>query len=330
MQIVFLNSFEKPLDDGRLESAQLSICEQQGIWSVMWSVSSEPEEAWYEGSSWEEMLDAFRHGIAIRMGQGFAPLIDGMLDERQTGKGGYISRLQCYGELHADSALYEALKDWRRVKASQDKKSAYLVATNRTLLMISAFVPKTPEELVQIPGWGPGKSASYSAEVLDISAGFPQPQPFPLDWVQQSLDTKTYVQWLYKQKETKYKNRLDRQQSCRLILEGVQSGKMLEQLQADTGLPRRELMERIEQLDQEGYDLEPLIARELEGVPSEELLRIREALKEEGDKYLKPILQKVYGSEPAPGLKIELIYDRLRLVRMYNRKENAGGTMEAM
>ncbi|OXM17153.1 HRDC domain-containing protein [Paenibacillus herberti] len=334
MQIVFLNSFEKPLGDGRLDDAQLTICEQQGMWSVVWNGSqhgsAESADLWYEGSSWEEMMNAFRHGVAVRMGEGFTPLIDGMLDERPVGNGGFVSLLQCYGELHGDTALYESLRDWRRVQASSDKKSAFLVATNRTLMMISAFVPQTAEELSQIPGWGPSKSASYSAEVLAITLGFLQPRAFPLDWVQESLDPKAYIQWLYKQKENKYKNRLDRQQSSRMILEGIQSEKTLEQLQADTGLARRELMERIEQLDQEGYDLEPLIARELEGVPQEELLRIREVMRNDGDKYLKPILQKVYGTEPVAGLKVELIYDRLRLVRMRSRREGTSDNQEAM
>ncbi|MGN7457383.1 HRDC domain-containing protein [Paenibacillus pasadenensis] len=329
MQIVFLNSFEKPLGDGRLDTAQLTICEQQGTWSVIWNGSrhgsSETTDLWYEGASWEEMMNAFRHGVAVRMGEGFSPLVDGMLDERPSARGGTVSLLQCYGELHADAALYEELRDWRRLRATSDRKSAYLVATNRTLLMIAAFVPRTEEELAAIPGWGPGKGASYSAEVLALTEKAAQPRPFPLDWVEEALDSKAYVQWLYKQKEHKYKSRLDRQQSSRLILEGIRADKSLEELQADTGLPRRELMERLEQLDQEGYDLEPLIARELEGVPSEELARIRQALAQEGDKYLKPILHKVYGAEPAPGMKIELVYDRLRLVRMRCKRENAAG-----
>ncbi|ASS68952.1 MULTISPECIES: HRDC domain-containing protein [unclassified Paenibacillus] len=336
MQIVFLNSFEKPLGDGRIDNAQLSICEQQGTWSVVWNGarhgSAEPSSVWYEGSSWEEMITAFRHGVAVRMGEGFTPLIDGMLDERPAGKGGIISMQQCYGELHADHELFEALRDWRRIKASSEKKSAYLVATNRTLLMISSFVPHTLEELAQIPGWGPGKSREYGKEVLELTGARAQARAFPLSWVSEALEPKAYIQWLYKQKETKFKNKMDRQQCGRLILEGINQERTLEQLLADTGLQRRELMERIEQLEQEGYDLEPLIAKELEGISQEEQQRIWEALKEEGDKYLKPILQKVYGAEPAPSAKVDLIYDRLRLVRMRFRRSAAGGggSLEAM
>ena len=329
MQVVFLNSFEKPLGDGRLDSAQLSICEQQGTWSVVWNASkhggAEPTSVWYEGSSWEEMLTAFRHGVAVRMGEGYSPLIDGMLEERPAGKGGFISMLQCYGELNSDSGLYEALRDWRRIKSSAEKKSAYLVATNRTLMMISAYVPRTLEELSQVPGWGPGKSKDYGMEVLEIAAAYEQPRSFPLDWVAEALEPTVFIQWLYKQKETKYKNRMDRQQASRLILEGARQERTLEQLQAETGLQRRELMERLEQLEMDGYDLEPLIARELEGTPIEEQLKIWEAMQEEGDKYLKPILQRVYGAEPSPNVKIDQIYDRLRLMRMRFRRSGGAG-----
>ncbi|WP_141504045.1 HRDC domain-containing protein [Paenibacillus luteus] len=325
MQIVFLNTFEKPGDNHQTESAQLTISESGGLWTVLWVEGEEgiaDAQTWFEGTSWEEMMIAFRHGIARFMVEGYVPVIDGMLDDRRASAGSFVSMLQCYGELHASPELFQALREWRRAKAAGEKRSAYLVATNRILWMISAFVPKTEEELKQIPGWGTAKLASYGQEVLAITTHAERTDDFPLQWVEQKLDSQAYTQWLYKQKETKFKAQMDRQVAKKLILTTVQQGGTLEQLGTELELSRRELMDRIEQLEQEGYDFEPLITRELGEVPEEEQQLVWEALAEVGDKYLKPVLQQVYGtSEPSQLNKpVDVLYERLRLIRLRFRR----------
>ncbi|WP_028611916.1 HRDC domain-containing protein [Paenibacillus harenae] len=328
MQIVFLNTFEKPEEGNRLSSAQLSICERQGQWAVLWMESEEGAESpqtWFEGTSWEEMLTAFRHGVAKVMGEGYAPIIDGMLDDRRTGTGNFQSMLQCYGELHANSELFQLLREWRRHKAVSEKRSAYLIATNRMLWMISAFVPQTAEELVQIPGWGTAKHASYGQELLEITAGAGRTTGFPLQWVEEKLDPAAYTGWLFKQKETRYKAQMDRQQAKRRILSAVQQGGTLELLESELTLSRRELLDRIEQLEQEGYDFESLIAKELTEVPEDEQQLVWDALSLVGDKYLKPVLQQVYGSTDSSelGKPVDMLYERLRLIRLRFRRSQS-------
>ncbi|WP_053374692.1 HRDC domain-containing protein [Paenibacillus sp. FJAT-27812] len=325
MQIVFMNTFEKPSDDHQVVSAQLSICERQGEWAVLWvegEASSGNPQTWFEGISWEEMMVSFRHGIAKVMGEGFVPIIDGMLDDRRTTPGSLGMMLQCYGELHASEELFGALREWRRTKAAAEKRSAYLIATNRILWMISAFVPKTAEELAQIPGWGSTKHASYGLEVLEITAQANRETEFPLQWVVDKLDSAAYTQWLYKQKKTKYKAQMDRHAAKKHILTTVQEGGSLEQLGAELALSRRELMDRIEQLELEGYNVDPLIARELIDVPEDEQQLVWAALIDVGDKYLKPVLQQVYGSSDASQLNkpVDVLYERLRLIRLRYRR----------
>jgi len=325
MQIVFLNTFEKLGEGQRIDSAQLSICENQGIWAVLWIELNEESEdpiTWFEGTSWEEMIVSFRHGIARVMGEGYAPIIDGMLDDRRSTTGSFVTMLQCYGELHANQELFQQLREWRRTKAIAEKRSAYLVATNRMLWMISAFVPKTAEELAQIPGWGSAKHASYGLEVLEITSEANRETEFPLQWVSDKLDSIAYTQWLYKQKETKYKSQMDRQQAKKHILTAVQQGGSLEQLGVELELSRRELMDRIEQLEQEGYDMESLITRELVEMPDDEQQLVWDALSLVGDKYLKPVLQQVYGTLEASQLNkpVDVLYERLRLIRLRFRR----------
>lgn len=326
MQLVFMNTLERQTEEGRVVSAQVSIGESKGQWSVVWT---EPEggsvrtQVWYEGTSWEEMMSTFRHGIAVKLGEGFEPVLDGMLDDRKAAAGSYVSMLQCYGELHCREDLFQALKEWRRAKAASERKAAYTIARNNLLMMISAFVPQTEEELRAIPGWGDAKTAAYAADVLAITRGYERRTAFPLTWVPDVLDPKAYAKWFFKQKELKYKAELERHRTTRSILKGVQEGLGLDELSEMLELDRRTLVERIERLDREGYDMGPLLEREISRLPEEEQRRIHEAIRAVGDKYLKPILQQAYSEAELEGKPLEGIYEKLRLMRMRLRKGQA-------
>lgn len=328
MQIVFLNTFERTEADQSVSTAQLSICERQGIWAVLWMEGEregDSPDTWFEGTSWEEMMIAFRHGVAQKMGEGYTPIIDGMLDDRRSSAGSFVSILQCYGELHANQELFQALREWRRAKAIKEKKSAYLIATNRMLWMISAFVPHTGEELSQIPGWGGAKNAAYGEEVLAVTGSFTRQTSFPLQWVSDKLDPAAYTAWLFKQKESKYKTQMDRHAAKKQILLAAQQGGSLGQLEEKLELSRRELLDRIEQLEQEGYDLDSLILRELAEMPDEEQQLVWDALSNVGDRYLKPVLQQVYGTSDAAelGKPVDGLYEKLRLIRLRFRRTSA-------
>lgn len=328
MQIVFMNTFEKHAGAEGIGTARLFIGEDQGRWSVEWreeEAEGEASSVWFEGTSWEEMIMALRHGVAKVMGAGYMPVIDGMLESPRQSLGGGLTTLHCYGELFADQDLFQSLREWRRKAAAAEKKSAYLVATNRMLWMISAFVPHTEEELVQIPGWGKVKHAAYGADVLAITAAATRSTSFPLDWVEDRLDPDVYAAWQYKQKETKYKLQMDRQQEKKKIWNVLQQGGQLGRLEEELSLSRRELLIRIENLEAEGYDVEPFIERELSEVPEAEQQLIWEAMAAMGDRYLKPVLEQVYGQpeDGKSGRQIEQLYERLRLMRIRYRRQSA-------
>ena len=326
MQVVFLNTFEKNGQNGYTEQAQLSICEQDGVWSVIWTEASgkksNKQAVWFEGGSWEEMMAAFRHGTAVQMGEGYLPIIRDLLDDRRSndGTGSMHSMIQCYGEMNANSEIFEVLREWRRSVAIAEKKSAYIVATNRMLWMISAYMPQQVEELLQIPGWGETKQTMYGEDVLQIMQAYDRSTSFPLDWVEGKLDPKVYTKWLFKLKENKYKAQMDKHLEKRQLLSAISEGSSLDELQTRMELPRRDLMERIEKLEMDGYDLEPLIERELTKMPEAEQQLIWDALQSEGDRYLKPVLFKVYGEEAIQGKPLDLLYDRLRLIRLRYRR----------
>ncbi|WP_127532626.1 HRDC domain-containing protein [Paenibacillus kobensis] len=321
MQVVFMNTFDRIDGERTVVGAQVSICEHEGAWIVLWTEASEDADTWYEGASWEEMLASFRHGIAIKMGAGFMPIIDGMLEERKTQPGGIVTMLQCYGELNTNADLFEELREWRKKTASQLCKSAYLIATNRLLTMISAFKPHNANELAQIPGWGETKMKEYAEQVLEITSRHTRDTSFPLDWVTKSLDPKTYMQWSYKQKEQKYRNQMDRHQEKKQILQAIADGRTLTELQAELEMTRRNLIERIEQLETDGYNMDAIVLNELAEMPEEEKQSVLQAFDIVGDKYLKPVLQHVYGTEVPPDKPMDLLYDRLRFLRLSYRRD---------
>ncbi|WP_027087801.1 HRDC domain-containing protein [Cohnella panacarvi] len=328
MNVVFLNQFERvAIQGGQEERAHVFIGEQQGIWNAGWrsadaSETSE-EDVWYEGMSWEELLAAFRHGVAGKMKQGFRPLIDGMLEETPfwERRPALPQLLQCYADMQEAGETVDKLRQWRRAKASAEKKSAYLIATNRELQMLAVFLPRTIEELLEIPGFGKAKADKYGNELIDELKDEERQRKFPLaGWVPEAVSAEQLSVWLFGLKEEKHGKALAAVREKRALLYGIRDGRTLEQLESALNCPRRALVERIEKLDEEGYDVLSVVNQELSGLSEEEVRQIESALGELGDKYLKPLLRKVYGDVRTNEQETERQYVKLRMARIRFRR----------
>ena len=59
---------------------------------------------------------------------------------------------------------------------------------------------------------------------------------------------------------------------------------------------------------------------ELSELPPEESVRIEAALGELGDRYLKPLLRKVYGEAGNDDKDAEKLYEKLRMARIRYRR----------
>lgn len=331
MQIVFMNQMSKTDEQGHSSFAQVWIGEEEGVWSLGWR-DIDPEggaadDDWYEGGSWNELLCVYRHHLARKLAEGYRPIIEGIFNESGEigGRNLHVQKLQCYSELYGSEELYTELCAWRRRKAASGRKAPYFIASNRVLRLISAFVPQTEEELLQLPGIGPAKASEHGAEWLEITAKVERATTFPLDWVYDRLPEDVFVSWLYKQKEEKYKQELERYRIRRSMLLGIAEGATLEQLEERTSLSRRDLIEQLEGLEKEGYDTEQLVQAELGTVPDAEQAAVWKAFEELGDTFLKPVLQRVYGQEKG-GEEVggtEKLYERLRLIRIRFRREES-------
>ncbi|MFD1773270.1 HRDC domain-containing protein [Paenibacillus rhizophilus] len=330
MQIVFMNRLSKNSGDSTGGFAQLWIGEEEGEWRLGWRDFGEIPESvdslWYEGSSWNEMLGVYRHELAVKMGEGYRPLIDGVFHEEEalTGRNQEQLKLQYYSEQNVNESIYEELCGWRRKKASSERKAPYLLASNRLLRLLSSFLPHTEEELLQIPGVGEAKASQYGPEILAITSAAERSHSFPLSWVGGEVDEESFTSWLYKQKEIKYKKQLERLRLRRLLLQGIADGCGIEELKERSASSRREILEAVEELEKDGYIVDSLIDRELESMPSVEQEAVWSAYREIGDMLLKPVLHKVYGEDIASAGSLDLHYERLRLIRLRFRRESEG------
>ncbi|MFC5402782.1 HRDC domain-containing protein [Cohnella soli] len=326
MQVVFMNQFEKVVGQAE-ERSHVFIGETQGLWSAGWRTLNEGvssvDELWYEGMSWEELLASFRHGVASKMKDGFRPLLDGMLEETPfwERRPAHHQLLQCYADNQDEEAMASALRTWRRAKSVEEKRSAYLIATNRELQLLAVFKPHTLEELGQLPGFGKVKMERYGQELIDMLKDMPRERGFPLDaWVAEAVSDEMLNYWLFQMKEEKYGKSLAAVKEKRSLLQGIRDGRTLEQLESALNCPRRKLVERIERLDEEGYDVMAIVERELTELPPEEALQIESALGQIGDRYLKPLLKEVYGESATDANETEKRYEKLRMARIRYRR----------
>lgn len=329
MEIVFLNKLSQTEEADGLGAAQVWIGEEEGVWSVGWRTTEgdgEKDSVWYEGRSWQEMLSIYRYQLALKLSEGYRPLIDGVFHEREEGgsRGLFVQKLYCYSDLHPRDDVYTELTVWRRRRAAAEHRAPYMIASNRLLKLISVFLPRNEAELLELPGMGESKVRAYGAELLAITCKGEQYRPFPLHWVMEELDAQDFINWSYRQKEQKYKLELDRFNQRQAILKGAAEGLGLEDISRQAELSRREVIEMLEVLEREGYDVDNVIRSELSGATEQEQEAIREAYQELGDRFLKPVMQRVYGDPNHGDMKLDEIYERLRLVRICYRRDEGG------
>ncbi|HZG55199.1 HRDC domain-containing protein [Paenibacillus sp.] len=328
MNWVFMNSLQKRTEDDRVVQAQVTIGEDAGVWHVYWNEPGPDgdgvETCWFEGAGWNDMLTAFRGRLLEKMSEGYAPLLDNVTGDVQStnGRTEWIQKLQYYGDAFKNEGVYEALREWRRKQAGKEGKAPYMIGTNRLFGMLAAFLPRTEDELLQIPGFGPFKAKLYGKELLAITGAAPRETTFPLDWVADRIDYAQYKLWLHQQQEAFQEREKQRKAQRNAVLEAALNGTDLETLKTKSQLPRREALALLEELEKEGYDVEPVIAVETKELPAEEQARVMALFAQTGDRYLKPILQKL-NEEAAlwKDTQADRAYEWLRLLRIRFRRQ---------
>ena len=75
-------------------------------------------------------------------------------------------------ERTAEDGLVTLLTRWRRSKAAEMDKPAFIVLTQKALMGIATLMPRTEKELLTVPGIGKVKAGMYGKEILDIVANY--------------------------------------------------------------------------------------------------------------------------------------------------------------
>ncbi|GIP34337.1 HRDC domain-containing protein [Paenibacillus sp. J2TS4] len=326
MNLIFCNTLEKATGENRVRSALVSIYEEHGVWHVFWNEEKEEghtvREAWYEGSMWNEALDSFREGLAAKFKENYIPLVQGTDMRRGRGlRGSFSQMLQFYSETHGRSDLYEKLKQWRKEQAAKEGKSAFIIATNRILQMLSAFVPHTIDELKQIPGFGEQRLSSYGEQLVQQLKPVARSTSFPLNWVKEKVDPGSFENWLVEQHERKAAAGEKKKELKQKLLQAISQGEALNEIGRILSMERRELILLVEELDREGYDVSPVIDLELRAIGKTEQQEAERLFRDMGDHYLKPVVQELYSEEELKQRDVGQIYNWLRLYRLKYRKQ---------
>lgn len=328
MNLVFMNSMEKEVETGRFQTAAVTIVEDKGKHQIHWQEPDHEgghrDELWFEGDNWEELLVTFQFRLTEKMAEGYTPVIE-KLPQRPDQLSEQALRVQMlyyYSEHQTNESLFEALRSWRRERAVKDGKAPYLIASNRLLRVISTFIPHTRDELMQIPGFGQNKWDAYGKEIMEITQEVEQPRPFPLNWVNGTVNHEDFMTWLYTQQEMKFRSEVDQITRNKRLKQLIDSGASLKEVEKEIGMSSRDILLLLERLIQNGHDLSKWVKKELECVDESECKKVLETYKTKGDKYLKPVLEELYPEkESYHKSELDNLYLKLRLIRLHYRME---------
>jgi hypothetical protein len=296
---------------------------------VLWNEIDESGKAvqsrWFEGTQWDVMLQIFRERLQEKIIEGYVPLLEGYGEGEQwiSSRSRETQMLYHYSELHRNDEVYNVLRLWRKEESSKDGRAAFIVASNRILDMISAFLPHSVEELKQIPGLGESRIGTYGEAIIAITKEFARDTRFPLNWVNERIDMQQFEMWLGEQRRLRQETAEVKLAGKRKLLEAIAQGGDLSALEKQLSMRRRDVLQAVEDLAKEGYDVDTLVELELVSVDHEEQKQVQELFVELGDKYLKPVLFKLYNEEQLKEKDVNKTYEWMRLVRLKHRKQKA-------
>lgn len=69
-----------------------------------------------------------------------------------------------------DPKLFEALREWRYKLAQKQATAPFIIAHDKHLQAVAGLKPKTKQELLDVPGFGPAKVEQYGKDIMRIVA----------------------------------------------------------------------------------------------------------------------------------------------------------------
>ena len=327
MNVVFVYSLLKKKQEQEEAAAQVRITENNGAWEIIWEETDSGGEIktdhWFNGFGTDQVMLTFKQRITEKLSEGFLPVLEGIEEAFQLGEPRSVrtAMLEYYSEQHERQEAYQKLRKWRTTTSAKEGIASFMICSNRVLRMICAFLPQTEEELLQIPGMGPRKVELYGQNIVAELKSYDRQTSFPLHWVEEEIDLNEFKQWLFRQRDEKLKKEIGAKQIKQQLLQGIANGLSIEELKQDSRMTRREVIQWIEELDKEGYDVQIPVIKELEAVNEQEKSKAWDGFARQGTRYLKPVLEQLYDVSKLNGTELSAAYEWLRLLRIQYKRE---------
>ncbi|MDP5275190.1 HRDC domain-containing protein [Chengkuizengella axinellae] len=204
-KLVYMNTLKKENEEiNAVVIAQVYVFKLKSSWQMNWKMISGDGEMikdlTLEKKRLVDIAKTLRSELQQHIESGYLPLFSDYYhhSDSLSPKNKKTQLLYFYSEQMTNDELFEQLRGWRREESDKLDKPPFIIASNRVLKMLSSFVPKTKEELMQIPGFASAKTEQYGDPILNITKQFERSTSFPLTWVENHINMEQFDDWLYK------------------------------------------------------------------------------------------------------------------------------------
>ncbi|MFS1511645.1 HRDC domain-containing protein [Chengkuizengella sp. SCS-71B] len=207
--LFYMNTLKKESQEKNESSlAQVYLFQLNSSWQMNWKVISDGEmvrDLKIEDKRLEDILLKLRFEFKQYIGEGYFPMYGDHFNHSTSlsPKNKRTQLLYFYSEQVTNHELFDLLRGWRREESDKLEKPPYIIASNRVLKMLSTFIPKTKEELLQIPGFATAKVEQFGDSILNITNQFERLTTFPLTWVEEEINVRKFDDWFYKKQMMK-------------------------------------------------------------------------------------------------------------------------------
>ena len=209
-----------------------------------------------------------------------------------------------------DNALFELLRQKRKMLADDADLPPYVIFPDKTLIEMATFFPQSRESLLQLHGVGSVKTKRYGQPFLDLICDYCQKNGIEEKSKSGTLPVVTF------KSETAAKHRYI------VVGEEFNSGKSVAELLKDFNVKPVTILNHLYKYIAEGYSLRRnhdfLSFCELS---TDQRSAVLEAFDRLGTERLKPVLD---------ALDEQVSYDELHLLRLHYLTENQGETKEGI
>lgn len=308
----------------------IGVSEEEGEWKTGWydrdpSNLNDPipmgeGEVFYTGDSVGRAKEACLTLIHLKESSGLRLSFPIKLFKNESASGpSALTVLDFFSDVHCHPDCYEDLRKWRYQTAQERKIAPFIVATNRLLKQIAAFIPYNENEAMQLNGMGKNRWQLYGKDIIEITKKYDRNHSFPLNWVKESIAIDDYEIWREDQIRAKETRQLEMQEQAaqqqKIILKAMGEGNSLIAISEQINQSVPNVLKQIEKLREEGYDVLAWLEKEVQLVDN--LSEIITAATELGTSYAKPVFQRLYPD--VPNEEAWKKYDEIRTVFAYIR-----------